>query len=469
MRGRFGRWMWLAALVVAGCDDGGGGGGAAPVADAATPDGARPDAASPDAAMPDAALPDARVPDAAPPDAASPDAAAPDAAVPDGATPDAALPDAATPDAAPPPDAAPAGSPCTPCAAPGDCAASGPGAQCSTLLGGGFCTATCGADGACDPGYRCVFGQCLPAGFRCDACAVRPCAEDRRCNLDTGTCDPRVRRCGACGTDDDCEQGLGCRPLGLGRSCLPGCDDDGGCPDGFRCDLGLCVPNAGFCDNCGGCGGDRPVCNFLTGMCLACGPGFPCPDGALCDEAGECVALPDGVECRTDLDCREAGRPFCVEGACMACRADVECAANERCDGGACVLDPCARLACQTGAACDAAEARCEGPGGAPACVADADCGDGHRCNPATGQCFRDDQRCDGGEAADPAAPSLGVCAPGGACIADPLDGSRTLCTCARTNPQDAMEPNEAHRIPCQPGGLCVQLGAQPGFCVRAP
>ena len=121
-----------------------------------------------------------------------------------------------------------------------------------------------------------------------------------------------------------------------------------------------------------------------------------------------------------------------------------------------CADHPCAGIACQAGSACDAAGARC-----APGCAADADCGaDDLRCNAATGQCYQADQRCDANS-------MRSVCAPGGACVADPFNPMQRICTCAFTDPSNFQEPNDQHRIPCQPGGTCVQIGNNPGACIQ--
>lgn len=453
-------WILLALWTLA-CDDGG---DAGPVGDAAAGDDSAvaDGSASPDA-TPDAAPRDAMPQDAAPADAAPRDAA-PDAAPPDAAELDAAPPDAApmvdaTPDAAPPLDATPLPEGlCAACSEDDDCAALGDGAACTGLIPDArYCAPACQGDGpgACPPGFGCVFGLCQPAGGRCDSCATMGCPADQRCNGITGLCEPRAGRCAGCQGDGDCQQGLLCRPVGfLGRNCLPPCD--AGCPDGFRCEGGACKPASGFCDPCGGCGGERPVCDFIRRECVECGGATPCPEGRICDEQGACVEPPAGVDCNTELDCRDAERPLCVDRRCVQCRDDARCGPREACVEGTCQPQgPCDRLACQQGSACDPETGRC-----APGCQADEECGDERRCNPETGQCYRADQRCDGEET---------VCAPGGECRPDPFDMNRRICTCAKTNPDDLFEPNEAHRVPCQPGGVCLQIGRETGACVPAP
>ena len=350
---------------------------------------------------------------------------------------------------------------CAPCDDNAVCASLGAGSECSMLFGGRFCTSACAADGpdACPPGYRCGFGRCIPAGARCDGCATAPCDLDQRCNLDNGMCEARSGRCGGCASEADCEEGFLCSALPIGQACLSICGADTPCPATFTCRDGACQPDAGFCDACGGCLAPTPICNVLTRVCQACGGGQPCPLGRVCDERNACVEPPAGVDCLSGLDCREAEAPHCEAGACVSCRADADCRVGQRCELSACVDAPCAAFACQSGSVCAV------GDGGAvcgPGCADDAAClAPELRCNVSTGQCFQRDQRCDPDGL-------VAVCAPGAACIDDPTDARRTLCTCARANPTDFIEPNEAHRIPCQPGGYCLQLGNDPGVCIAS-
>ncbi len=197
--------------------------------------------------------------------------------------------------------------------------------------------------------------------------------------------------------------------------------------------------------------------------CLECGPGHPCAEPLVCDADGDCVQPEPGQDCLGDLDCRDPERALCHEQRCVACRGDAECGAGSACVDGACVAQPCAGVACQQGAQCDPASARCLLPDGSPGCQDAGACGGaGLRCNADTGQCYQEDQRCD---------PEglVSVCAPGGVCQPDPFDDERTVCSCLFADPNNPFEPNEEHLVPCQPDGICVQLGAGAGACIARP
>lgn len=480
-------WVIAAAMWIAGCDDGADD-GADPTADMAPAEDdmalAEPDMAPGDPDMaPDMAPGDrdmapvdpdmGRDPDMAPvePDTApvEPDMAPvdldmgplnPDAFAPDpepDPDPDMGGP---APDLGPAPDAAPLPMEgvCEPCDDVGDCAEElGAEAQCAELIGGNGCLPGCADNDDCAAGYFCLESRCTPGGARCDSCVVVGCPGDQLCNQFTGQCSERAGRCGNCREDADCAPDLSCTQVGFGRNCLEACGD-AGCPEGFDCTDGACVPAAGFCDPCGGgCVGERPVCDFVTRECVQCAQGTPCPEGTICDE-GTCVEPPPGVECNSGLDCREEAEPYCIEQLCFACRNDADCDVGAACVDGACeARDPCERTTCQAGAECR--DGVCVGDDGQPACADDADCGgDDFRCNGDTGQCYRANQQCDpdGAQA---------VCHPGADCIPNPINNAEHVCTCARRDPGNFQEPNAEHRIPCQPGGTCLQLGDQPGVC----
>ena len=464
------RWWVLTALLVLGCDDeaetetpadagADGAGGAAADGMAAGGDGAALDGAIPDGATPDVAVADGSVdpdaaadgaPDAAPVDPDGGADAAPDGLAVDAGADAAEIPDGPIVDGAPEADAAPADN-CDACGDDAECAALGDGAICAL----GRCAARCEGDDDCPPSFSCLLNQCAPAGFNCEGCAVTGCPEGQRCG-GGGMCEARGGRCGVCADDAECEDGLSCRQVGASRNCIEACDE-GACAEGFECDNGGCQPVSGVCDLCGGCVGDRPLCDVVSRECRACGIGTPCADGLVCTPEGECELPEMGVQCLTGLDCRDAERPLCEENQCIGCRDDAWCVVGESCVEGGCTPgDACTGVACQGELECAAGV--CEG-----GCADDDDCGDeALRCNADTGQCHRADQRCDLDGAAS-------VCAPGGVCRADPVDANNTVCTCRRTDPNNFFEPNEDHLVPCQPGGICLQVGADPGVCIRAP
>ena len=348
-----------------------------------------------------------------------------------------------------------------------DCIDLGVGTTCSALLGGSFCTSPCDASAqpSCDAGFVCVLGQCYPAGARCDGCALEGCGRGERCNPISGFCEPQLGQCESCERDSDCAGGRACVGTPLGRVCADRCEEDP-CNDGLACVEGACLMPSGICDPCGGCPPESPACNPVTRACTVCGPGWSCPPARLCGPRGECVEIVPGVDCFSAVDCRAADAPHCVAGRCVGCRSGLDCAARQACVDGQCVAAPCAGLRCSGDAACDEALGQCVDADARPACVGNQDCqidDDTPRlCNVETGQCYRFDQRCDidGG---------AGVCGPGSECRLDPFSPFQTVCMCARTEPGDWSEPNEAHRIPCHPGGFCLQLGAEPGVCVVSP
>lgn len=451
-------WYAIGVFALLGCDDG------PEVLVGPSPDGEVRDAFVRDAAQ------DRAVVDAAPQDMARPDRAVDrgpvDMAVDRAAPVDQAIPlDLAPVDAAPdmpPPPPVDQGAPAVPlcggCMADGDC---DDASACVPLFDGSRCLPVCNAQmpGACPPGFTCFGDRCLPAGARCDSCTLRGCPADQRCDPFSGGCVERTGRCGLCAADADCQPAFKCTQLGMTMHCLPDCGNGGACPDGLLCIGGTCAPLNGICDACGGCPLLSPVCNGFTGECVQCGLGVPCLPGFNCTFEGQCVPAPPPGACDSDLDCADDGalRRCGPAGRCVECLDGADCVAGTACVDGACAPgEACDGVACQLGALCG--DGRCVDAAGELACAEDAACGEGRACNPLTGQCFRRDQRCD----------DAAVCAPGGACRPDPFDMNQTICTCAKQDPANGMEPNDQHRIPCQPGGVCLQFGGAPGACVPA-
>lgn len=230
----------------------------------------------------------------------------------------------------------------------------------------GFCVDAACADVECEPGTRCIEGECrapcegvvCPAPLTClagrcaDPCADVTCETGRVCDqgvcvmscdchvCDLGEeCDPS----GVCVDDGcagvSCDAGTVCRggecvdscteavcPIGekcLGGECVDACTDVT-CDSGQKCDNGVCV------DSCSG---------------IQCNPGLKCVPGD--DEQGQCVDGCLGVDCG-------AGQQ-CMNGSCGSSCEGVTCPEGEECSAGSC-SNPCAALACAEGEVCRGGE-----------------------------------------------------------------------------------------------------------------
>lgn len=264
--------------------------------------------------------------------------------------------------------------------------------------------------------------------------------------------------CTAACDEQACPPDAACVTLSIGDFCMPGCDADADCREGYVCADGGCLPDCRDGWDCGvllTCNPDSGRCEMESGV-LA-GLGEPCDADAGCasgvcfeegvDAAwagGSCVA-PCTEACANDCVVIE-GQAWCV-GACDAgcrdgyvcnpganaclpdCRSGWDCGASFVCGAdGVCALNP--SLLVELGGACTS-DARCaseicfeetdvDGPtgwtGGAcvepctPGCAtrcvvveeqawclaacADGACRDGYVCQPQTGSCLPD---CRGG------------------------------------------------------------------------
>jgi hypothetical protein len=186
------------------------------------------------------------------------------------------------------------------------------------------------------------------------------CGRGRWCDRVDGIC-----KTGACGYDDDCEDGFTCNldthsckpPCDLGGGVGCECTDDDGCPALAFCWGGHCL-NAGVRD----CSRDEQG-NLNHSDCTK----DPSRAGDAV-QVVQCNPLDLGVDCLTDSDCagsacnQETRR--CEQLSCMrpSCARDGDCPAGQRCHPSAnsCVEDLGCRfahyfpaLACASGQECD--------------------------------------------------------------------------------------------------------------------
>ena len=361
---------------------------------------------------------------------------------------------------------------CSPCQRDNQCRPLGEEARC-TAIGdqGSFCTTPCGAEGmACPEGFFCyeAAGQCVPSNYNCLGCPARPCEGDLVCNLATGACGEPSVLCDQCASDDECADGLTCGNLNGQRFCLSQCADEM-CDAGSSCTEGVCTPNSGRCDACGGlCEGGLAGCNTTTGECAECDARVPCPEGRVCQDF-TCMEG-DVCGCATASDCSNcAGRRACFQGACVECLQDIDCPPRTVCNAQqVCEPSPCAGVACQRGTRCDQNTGLCVNEDGSPGCVDASGCADPDTmaCNALTGQCYYTNGTCDPGVGGD------GVCAPGGSCTPSPL-AMPGGCGCRKVDPLN--DPSGPDLAPCQPGGICVHgefppnsgMVAPEGFCLH--
>jgi hypothetical protein len=350
---------------------------------------------------------------------------------------------------------------CSPCGNNAECAALGDGALCTAIGGAGsFCTSACDpAADACPAGFQCVqgFDQCLPIIFECTGCLAEDCPGGQVCDVSTGACQQPQGVCGSCADDAGCVDGLTCGAHEGRDSCFAACEA-GNCDAGYACVDGLCKPEAGPCDACGGlCGDATPFCNEDSGQCQQCGAGAPCEAGLTCDLASHnCVD--NGPACLSDIDCQAPDASVCFNGQCVACLDDSQCPGRHACNENfQCIPAPCGGVTCQNGSVCDAGTGRCE-----VGCNTNMDCAvpAEMECNAATGQCFYSDFSCD-------LAGSDAVCAPGSACVPGLVtlgNASRGNCSCVLEDPANALS---APIVGCHPGAVCFyleQLGLPPAM-----
>lgn len=153
-----------------------------------------------------------------------------------------------------------------------------------------------GCDMPCVPGGNVLEATCALIE-ETPVCAALRCAPGFTPSS-TGRCVPAYERlCLACADDGDCGdfESARCAMVGGERRCTIGCEL--GCPDGYACQMDVCVPSGGSCS-----------CNPGDSFTLACAlfdpEGERCPGSAVCIDGvlSECAA-PDEVCDEADNDC----------------------------------------------------------------------------------------------------------------------------------------------------------------------
>lgn len=96
------------------------------------------------------------------------------------------------------------------------------------------------------------------------------------------------------------------------------------CPDAARplCTAGLCAPCTGLPEVAASDRACQELGQPLLQICVRSGP-----------RKGQCG------ECRQSSDCREEGRPVCIDGLCAACRKHSECSESGACNDGSGLFD----------------------------------------------------------------------------------------------------------------------------------
>lgn len=235
----------------------------------------------------------------------------------------------------------------------------------------GVCTESCRQHGDCPKPLVCQPDEggdtalCRP-GFLCST--DTECPTGHRCDGSTGSCFIPVSRrlCSACQADPQCPAGGRCveaKATGE-RFCSQPCSEAGGCPRGFVCDEGQCLPESGSCE------GGRPLCAPCRGDAV-CGDG-----NDICIENLKSGARFCGRSCNIDCkrepttgEWKNGGQPCVSE-----CPGNFSCSdlsgegtgpfqcvphadtCEGFCEGGSREKD---RLWCGLGRTCDETQGRC--------------------------------------------------------------------------------------------------------------
>ena len=208
---------------------------------------------------------------------------------------------------------------------------------------------------------KCVLGKITCVGATTGSGSPEVCdCLDNDCNglKDDGTNLCSTIECPTC----SCQQ-CGCR--------VP-CSKKDGCPKGYACSGGYCLPNK--CANVTCTGFEKCV----DGKCVDLCTGKTCPSGQVC-KGGDCVedncygkGCPAGQICYQSqcipdpcvgiIDTCKAGE-FCENGVCKPSCAAALCGAKGKCQYGKCVENLCAKVNCISGAPCydGVCHSSCEG------------------------------------------------------------------------------------------------------------
>ena len=334
-----------------------------------------------------------------------------------------------------------------------------------------------GDDALCDDEDPCTTDTCDAATGACASVAMPGCLENSPCAAapTPGSKDPDASDC-VCGLDPACCEvawdGV-CVALAIGACAVP-CDCDGLADEELTC-----TTDAG----CGFCGLLFAPCEggwtCLMGQCAA-EPSPNCSDATsgcvlgTCDpDNGSCGAVSDHASCDDEDPC--------TTDFCNGTTGDCAAAPIPGCEG-----DPCSSLACATAAECLSvcdADDLCAGSwacvGGACAPTAPVVCDTAgdlgclvNACDPATGTCTLGPKplSCDDGEPCtlDACDPVTGVCVPDPAAFDGLGCDDGDACTGG-----DACSGGTcvAGSSPCADNDPCTVDGCDPqtGACVPTP
>ena len=203
--------------------------------------------------------------------------------------------------------------------------ACGEGAACVQYGGERVCLDLCEPGDLCEDTYACATiaalggTACAPSSGSCSGtgCGVT----DADCAAEGLVLDPALCRCVDCVTSDDCPAGQQCT---AGGSCVVGgnpCGSTADCPGGY-CQGGFCVD----CLTAADCEGDD-LC--LDGACVPC----PCTGpNEICDREGNCVEVPDPLNCESNAECDIAADTLGYPPGDYACDAEVGCYLRGACN-----------------------------------------------------------------------------------------------------------------------------------------